>query len=72
MTDRFNTLTVVLERDMRDDDAESLLQAISHFRGVLHVSGNVSDPESYMAEERARRDLGKKLFDVVYPDRKEK
>jgi hypothetical protein len=43
MTERFNTLTVVLEKDMRDDDAETLLTAIRQMRGVLSVKGNVSD-----------------------------
>ena len=62
MTDRFNTLTVVLEKDTRDDDAESLLQAIRHMRGVLSVSGNVAEPTHYMAEERARSDLRAKIW----------
>jgi hypothetical protein len=71
MTDRFNTLTVVLEEDTRVDDAEGLIQAIRRMRGVLSVSGNVASPESWMAEERARAELGKKILDVVYPKRKD-
>lgn len=67
MTDRFNTLTVVLVQDIREDDCEKLLSAISQLRGVLSVNGNVANLESYMAEERARHDLGKKLLEVVYP-----
>lgn len=69
MTDRFNTLTVVLEHDMRDDDCEGLIDALRHMRGVLSVEGNVSDSTSHMAEHRARHELGQKLLDVVYPDR---
>ena len=67
MTDRYNTLTVVLEKDMRDDDAEALLAAIRQLRGVLGVSGNVADASAYMAEERAKRELGDKLWQVLYP-----
>ena len=67
MTDRFATLTVVLERDFRDDDAESLLTAIRQMRGVLSVTGNVTDLTAHMAEERARRELGAKLWQVLYP-----
>lgn len=67
MTDRYNTLTVVLEKDMRDDGAEVLLAAIRQLRGVLSVSGNVADPAAYMAEERAKRELGEKLWQVLYP-----
>lgn len=35
MTDRYHTLTVVLERDMRDDDAAALIAAIGQLRGVI-------------------------------------
>lgn len=32
MTDRFHSLTVVLEGNIREDDAESLINAILHLR----------------------------------------
>lgn len=67
MTDRFNSLTVVLEKDMRDDDAEALIAAIRQLRGVLSVSGNVADPSDYIAQQRARHELGDKLWQVLYP-----
>ena len=63
MTDRYNALTVVLENDIRTDDAESLVKAIEQLRGVLSVTGVVSDINSYMAVERARHDLGVKLWE---------
>ena len=69
MTDKYNTLTVVLERDIRDDDAEVLLSAIRQLRGVLHVEGNVANVGAFMAEERARHELGQKLIEIVYPNR---
>lgn len=65
MTDRFNTLTVVLEKDTRDDDAQAIIQAILQLRGVLNVTGNVVDPSSWGAEERARIDLGKKILAIL-------
>jgi hypothetical protein len=43
MTDRYNALTVVLEHDIRDDDAEAVANAIRQLRRVLSVSGNVAD-----------------------------
>ena len=39
MTDRYNALIVVLEGNVRDDDAEPLLAAIRQLCGVLSVSG---------------------------------
>ena len=67
MTDRYHSLTVVLEHDIREDDAKPLLAAIRQLRGVLSVEGNVADVTSHMAQERARRELGEKLLEVVYP-----
>jgi len=69
MTDRINSLTVVLENDMRDDDCAALVNAIAMLRGVISVGMNATDAQSYMAEERARRELGQKLIEVVYPKR---
>ncbi|NIT79722.1 MAG: hypothetical protein GWN58_33745 [Anaerolineae bacterium] len=70
MTDRYHTLTVVLERDTREDDAEHLINAIRMMRGVRSVTGEVANMETHMAEERARHELGQKILDVLYPDRR--
>jgi len=69
MTNRFNVLTVALERDIREDDAEGLMDAISRLKGVISVSGNVSDITAWLSEERARKDLGDKIWNVIYPTR---
>ena len=66
MTERFHSLTVVLEKDMREDDAKPLIEAIQQMRGVLKVSGVVSDMAAHMAIERSRRELGDKLMGVIY------
>ena len=70
MTDTFHSFTVVLEHDTRDDEARYILNAIKMIKGVQSVTGQVADIDSHMAEVRARNELGKKLLDVVYPDRK--
>uniref|UniRef100_A0A6M3IZC8 Uncharacterized protein n=1 Tax=viral metagenome TaxID=1070528 RepID=A0A6M3IZC8_9ZZZZ len=67
MTDRYHSLTVVFDQDIRDDDVEPILIAIKMIKGVLSVKPKVADMDSYMAEERVRNDLGKKLWDVLYP-----
>ena len=66
MTARFHSLTVVLEGDIREDDAQPVMDAIAALRGVAAVSGVVSDPVSHMAEVRARQELGKKIVDLIY------
>lgn len=68
MTDRISSITVVLESDMRDDDAAATLQAIRQIRGVLTVTGNVKDSlASHIAEMRVRNEIGAKLHAIVYP-----
>ncbi len=67
MTDRFSTLTVVLKKNIRDDDAEPIINAIKMIKNVLSVKSNVSNHAEYMAEERVRRELGEKLWEVIYP-----
>ena len=62
MTDRYDSLTVVLEDDIREDDSEALMEAIGQLRGVLTVSGNVTDPRAFIAESRAREQIRRRLF----------
>ncbi len=66
MTDRIHSLTVVLSQNTRDDDAQLLIDAILMLRGVQNVSTHVADPTSFMAEIRAKHELGQKILDVLY------
>ena len=68
MTDRINSFIVVLESDIRDDDAQPTIDAIRQIRGVLSVEPNVSDAMAFIAESRARRELGTKIWKVLYPE----
>lgn len=65
MTDRIHSLTVVLDHDIREDDCESLIDAIKHFRCVNSVTPNVVDMAARMAESRAQTDLRRVLGHVV-------
>lgn len=65
MTDRFYTLTVCLEKDMREDDAEYLINAIMMLKGVIDVQGNVANGDTWMAEQRAKRELTNKILNVL-------
>lgn len=67
MTERYNALTIVLDRDIRKDDARPLIGAIRMLRGVASVTPNVTDICDHVAQERVRRELGEKLLAVVYP-----
>ena len=71
MSDRYNALVVVLEENDKSEDAESLITAIRQLRGVLSVEPNVSDISQIIADQRAKHDLGQKLWEVLYPKEKE-
>jgi hypothetical protein len=65
MSNRINTITVLLEKDTRIDDCEAILTAIRMTKGVLKATPNVADARDWMAEERARHTIRKKLWDAL-------
>lgn len=65
MTDRYNALTVVLDRDIREDDAEQLINAIRMLRGVLTVDPHVANIGDHVASMRVKRELTEKLYNVM-------
>lgn len=68
MTDRLYALTVVLEKDIREDDAkETIIPAIKMIKGVTDVKGSVRNIETFMAETRARDFYRDKLMDILFP-----
>lgn len=67
MTDRYTTLTVALDRETRDDDAQPIIDAIKMIKGVMAVTGNIADINMWVAQERARRELSEKIWAVVFP-----
>lgn len=65
MTDRYNALIVVLDKDIRDDDAVVIINAIQQIKHVLTVKGNVADIDSDVAESRIKLELTRKLYEVL-------
>ncbi len=65
MTDRINSLLVVLDKDIRDDDAEEIINAIQMIRHVLKVTPRVSDFDLHIAETRAKNELREKLWELL-------
>lgn len=65
MTDRYHAFTVVLETDIRSDDAEELLRAILMLKGVLSVNPHIADIDSHVARQRARAELVEKIWRVL-------
>lgn len=65
MTDRINALIVVLGKDVRDDEVESLCEAILHLRNVIKVEKNVRSIDAMIAETRVRGELTVKLLEIL-------
>lgn len=66
MTDRIKSLTVVLTHNIREDDVQCIVDAVSMIKGVLKVGLNVADPDSYAAQECAKFELQEKLRAVLW------
>lgn len=67
MTDTFHSLTVVLDREVRDDDAEFIINAIKMIKGVTSVSGNITDCNHYVAKQMALLELRRQIESILYP-----
>lgn len=65
MTDRISYLTVVLDKEYRDDDVECIVNAIQMVKGVADVGLNVANPSDYTARTLVRLDLTKKIWDAL-------
>lgn len=65
MTDRYNSVLVVFDRDIRTDDAESLLNAIRMIKGVIDVKPNVANISDCIAETRVKDELLSKIYEVL-------
>lgn len=65
MTDRYSGVLVTFEKDIREDDAQSLINAIKMIKGVISVDPQISDHEHLMAKSQAKHELIQSLFQVL-------
>lgn len=65
MTTRLKGFIVALELDIRDDDAESIMEAIRHLRYVLDVQPVTANSEDWINRTRVRRELQAKILDAL-------
>ena len=65
MTDRYDAFIVILERDVREDDAQATIDAIKQLRGVQDVKPHTSDFNSTIVRTRLRTEIEQKLFSVL-------
>jgi hypothetical protein len=65
MADRYNAFIVILEGDIRDENAQRTIEAIKHIKGVLDVKPHVASFEDSIAHARVRQELITKIWKVV-------
>ena len=65
MTDRLNGVTITFEKDIRDDDAEAIINAMKMIKGVIHVEPHIVTTDDHMATTRANIEFRGKLIDFI-------
>lgn len=65
MTDRVRHLTVVLDRDMRDDDVKVVVEAIRMIKFVAAVRPNIVLSGDSLARLVARNELRGKAYELI-------
>lgn len=65
MTNRLKGCTVVFDADIREDDAESILQAIAHVVHVGQVIPSVTTTDDHLARARVRLDFAEEFVALI-------
>lgn len=66
MTTRHAGYVVTLKDDIRDDDDQRIITALSMVSGVVSVDPIVSDPTVHIAEARARSVFAQRIVDALH------
>lgn len=66
MTDRHAGYVVALDVDVREDDAQAILQALFHIKGVIKVEPVVLSAELHIAQARAERKIEERLWKALH------
>lgn len=65
MTDRLKGVLITFDRDIRDDDAQPIIEALKLIKGVLTVKPYVADMEDYMMYQKGHFDARKDIFEYL-------
>ncbi|MEE9338446.1 MAG: hypothetical protein V3U87_10225 [Methylococcaceae bacterium] len=65
MTDRLNGVTITFDRDIREDDAERILDAFRMVKGVVHVEPNIVTHKDHFTEMKVKTDVRDKLYKFI-------
>ena len=66
MTERHAGYLITLEDDIREDDAEHVINALRMIKGVMRVEPIVANIELHIAQERAKHELQQRMREVLW------
>ena len=66
--DNINSITVVLEQNIKEEGINQILIAIKTLKGVLTADPNIAHATSYIAYETARQDILSKIKTIFNKD----
>ena len=70
MTDRLKGLLIALAEDIREDDAQPIIDAIKMIKGVLNVTPIVKSSDDWLARERVREEFREGILKLLFPDKR--
>lgn len=65
MSDMVKGFTVVLKKDMREEDAEQIMQAIKLMKGVADVKPEITQGGDILHQMRAKSEVKDKLIKFI-------
>ena len=65
MTDRHAAYIVTLDQDVREDDAEAIINALRMVKHVLKVEPVIASYEQHVAEARASQAWRERIYKMV-------
>lgn len=65
MSDHYNGFFVILEHDIKDDDAQATINAIRQIRGVIDVQPHIADPDVAIVKAQLRAELFQELYEAM-------
>ena len=65
MTERLKGVYVAFDKDIREDDAEYIINAIKMIKGVKNVEGILTSPDDWIVRSRVNNEVREKLYKVI-------
>lgn len=65
MTDRLKGLIVAFEKDIREDDAQCIIDAVLMIKGVAGVTTSLSSSDDYINRQQIKQEVVGKIYNLA-------